>query len=359
MSPRSVAAVATSVAVLALSACARDSAPVRTVLGLTGVDTLVTEESELLGAPADLALDAGGQVYVLDQMLSRIVRLRDGEPPVILGRYGEGPGEFASPTALSVRSDTMRVADVGNGRVQVLSPEGVYVRSYVFPEGVNGPLDLGRNGETAVATLGMSRRALVTLVDTEGHVQASVGDLVVPAVTGWDFAEIKAQIRKGNVPRVLRNTALPVLRDDGTLWIVLLAEGVVRSYDRTGTLQWARPIESPEVRRIKGDFLERNRKEENPSAFHPLSYAADAVSVGEEIWLLLWTPEEDPSAVLVFSADGRVRERLVLPTVTGARDLAVDRERNALYLTVPSSGSLVAVPLPERPQSGGRATGAL
>ncbi len=73
-----------------------------------------------LSAPAQIALDAGGKLWVADRGNSRIQRFGpDGERLGTFGSRGTGPGQFINPTGVVVNCDgTLSVTDTRNHRVQ-------------------------------------------------------------------------------------------------------------------------------------------------------------------------------------------------------------------------------------------------
>lgn len=328
-------------AALALAACGPEAPP---EVRVAGADTLVAEESGQVAAPADLALDAAGRLYVSDQILGQVLVLGKGEPRV-LGAPGAGPGEFQAPEALAVAGDTLWVEDRGNGRVQVLTAAGAYVRSHPLPP-TAGRTVIGQGGRMAAATLGLSGGWLALMLDGGGHLRHSFGKLAAPPVRGWDMLQMKREAARGRVPATLRNAAQPVLDGDGGAWLLMQADGEVRRYDQRGELLWSRPLRTPETRRIRETFFAANRADERPFAFFPLSHVSDAAVVGGELWVLLNLPEEEPSVVLVVDPEGRVTRRMVLADVQGARALAVDGARRTLYLAVPARATIVSTTLP-------------
>jgi hypothetical protein len=314
---------------------------------IEGVDTVVSLESGRLAAPSDVAVDEDGNVYVLDSQLAGVLVVSDAAAdPVFHGGDGAGPGEFDGPLAIAVGGDTIRVVEAGNGRVQMLSTEGDYARSFPLGAGFLGGFSLSRDGHLAVPTQGFREEVLVLSYDPDGEGERGVGEPVVPPHEIWDMRAIRSSIEAGQVPASLRNMTLPVIENDGSLWLVLQAEGVVRRYDPGGELLWATKLRSPELAAIRESFFTRNRELE-VAAFIPLRYVSDATPLNGWLFVLLNTPAEAPSVVLVLGAEGEMLARIVLPSVSGAGDLAVDPERGILYLTVPSEANLLAAELPK------------
>lgn len=81
--------------------------------------------------PSSVELLSSGVVIVAGHE-NRVQRFsRDGELLDIFGRVGVGDGEFNHPHGLAVdraRGDTLYVGDQNNGRLQVFSPEGSFIR---------------------------------------------------------------------------------------------------------------------------------------------------------------------------------------------------------------------------------------
>lgn len=100
---------------------------------------LLRSFGEAAGGPGQLrgahgiCMDADGNVLVIDSRLSRIFRYTPE------GRYvgeigegpGSGPGQFQAPRDARVsRGRQIYVADVGNHRIQVLTHEGKFLKSF-------------------------------------------------------------------------------------------------------------------------------------------------------------------------------------------------------------------------------------
>lgn len=82
-----------------------------------------------LEAPAQLALDAAGTLWVADRGNSRVQRFGpDGERLLMFGERGTGPGQFLSPTGISVDCrGLLTVSEAAGNRVQsfALTTEGI------------------------------------------------------------------------------------------------------------------------------------------------------------------------------------------------------------------------------------------
>ena len=93
-----------------------------------------------------------------------------------IGRRGQGPGELSRNFRLVIGPlDTLHVFDDGNGRLQVLTPTGDFVRSFPTPSS-GDPIALLTNGDHLFHTFPMTEDdALFTIVRPTGEERARFG----------------------------------------------------------------------------------------------------------------------------------------------------------------------------------------
>jgi len=100
---------------------------------------------------SDVAFDAAGNLYVLDDEAGHVVVV-DPQGGLVrtTGRKGEGPGEFRTAVELVVwRDGRFAVSDVGHGAYQVFSAEGEFER-FVKMSAAEGPMAMFTGARTAI-----------------------------------------------------------------------------------------------------------------------------------------------------------------------------------------------------------------
>jgi len=101
---------------------------VRTIGGLDA------DEHQSFYEPNDILLDSAGNIYVLDSGNARIQKFdRDGRFIKTIGRRGQGPGEFRGAYYMDLdRDKNLIVADYGARRIEIISPEGLPLKTIRF-----------------------------------------------------------------------------------------------------------------------------------------------------------------------------------------------------------------------------------
>ena len=102
-------------------------------LGEFGKSALIVGEEAAKDAPlvwpASIALDRQGQVYVVDEWVSRIsIFTPKGDLISYWGTRGEGDGEFNRPSGIVFDADdNIYLADAGNNRIQKFTRDGKFL----------------------------------------------------------------------------------------------------------------------------------------------------------------------------------------------------------------------------------------
>ena len=114
------------------------------------------DEDIIFGVIGDIAVDAQGNWYALDQQLSQInVFDRDGNFLRTIGREGEGPGEFRRASQLFTTPDNkIAVAQMMPGKIVLLTPDGKPGGDFPMPAAPDGGTqmiwDAGSAGRSVV-----------------------------------------------------------------------------------------------------------------------------------------------------------------------------------------------------------------
>jgi hypothetical protein len=99
------------------------------------IDGQSLPEGVLFVGPVDIALDPSGHVFILDFQDQNIKTFdASGRFLKVIGRKGQGPGEFNMPLSFAFAKDRLAVWDMGNRRLCVLTPEGELFKA----EGISG-----------------------------------------------------------------------------------------------------------------------------------------------------------------------------------------------------------------------------
>ena len=307
-----------SVGVSLVAGCARvDSAAVFEPfdIELPPPAAIVTLESELIGQPSGLAVDAAGRVWIADPQSKRVIAIDStGRLIITIGDEGDGPGEMRMPASLLAGDTLIRVVDAQHMRIQDYRPDGTWIADYTVASPFLGAGAISLDGRLVLPTLGRdSGLAIVrTLQDTAS---TGLGPAVTPPPAGFDFAGMKAAIAEGHVPDQFRNQATPAIGSNGSTWLLIQSESEIRRYDAGGRLLWSRALSVPEVEESRREFFRRNAEEKNPTRIYALITMSGIREIGPDAWVLMLGEAGRPTILYVLDAGtGVVRGRLRVAT---------------------------------------------
>lgn len=84
--------------------------------------------------PTSVVCDQDDNIYVLDSDANNIKKFdSNGKFMRIIGREGQGPGEFNNPYYLTYAKDRLVVWDLSNRRLCAFTPEGKFIKSSNIP----------------------------------------------------------------------------------------------------------------------------------------------------------------------------------------------------------------------------------
>ena len=258
------------------------------VLTLGDVDT--ADENVAFYMPSTIAVDAAGDLFVLDTGNHRIQKFGpDGKYLATYGRKGQGPGEFDYPAWLTVDDKGfLYVSDPNNQRIQVLTPDGKDHKTIKGIEQGIGSVFLGRSGELVTGAPRMrlmmnpeekkpdALPKLVKVLDAEGKPLREFGESV-------DF--------KGDLVNNAANEVLMTVDGAGRTYLVFTAQNRIEKYAADGRLLWRADRELPYSMEIK-DKGEIKREGGNMSVRGPqLNRCAAGVAVDGQgrIWVVTMT----------------------------------------------------------------------
>jgi len=346
--PRRRRAGVLAAAVAASAACAAGDGPGARGpfhIHLPPPTVLVSLESELIGHPSDIDVDASGRVWIADSRSRRLLVVDPaGGEPLLIGREGEGPGEFRSPARLAVTDTLVHVIDSEDSRLQQYRLDGTHVADRLLGDALIGGGAVSRDGSLVAPTLG-GRNTLARVYWADDPVPRSIGEPVVPPPSVLNFAAMKAEIAQGRVPEPFRNIATPVFGAGRTIWLLVQTEAEVRRYDADGQLVWSRVLDVPEIEEARREFFRSNAEEGRAWAIMPLLTMAAAREVGDKLWVLMHGEAGARLAVfyILDRETGDIVGRLSVDVPDAVNGFAVDTVRTRLYLTVPAEASLLAV----------------
>jgi hypothetical protein len=94
------------------------------------IDESTLPEDEFFEGIVDIGADVAGNIYLCDIQACNIKKFSaEGKFLKIIGRKGQGPGEFNMPSRMAVTGERLFIYDMGNRRLCALTTDGEYIKS--------------------------------------------------------------------------------------------------------------------------------------------------------------------------------------------------------------------------------------
>ncbi|MBP6571143.1 MAG: 6-bladed beta-propeller [Gemmatimonadales bacterium] len=269
--------------------------------------TSTGSEAPLIGLASTAAPGPGGRVYVLDQLTQSIyVYSASGTPERVIGRSGQGPGEFKMAFAFDVAADgRLAVLDDGLRRVTLFDAKDAVVATQPLGGSAAFGIVLGATGFDLLREFGRTTPTALEFVPTNG---AAARRYLTPTPRDRAFARGGSP---GFLARGIGNELLYFSGAPGT-WAVIDAQHRVSA--RRGLELF------PEA-----DFVARDEGRGPPLLYTPAGVVGGGV-VGSRIFIVhLVTSFASSTArqmtqswgIALFDRDGTLRAQGTLPAEWG------------------------------------------
>lgn len=191
-------------------------------------------QDDFFHRPSDMEYDADNSlIYIADYGNNRVLAFdKEGKYVCTIGKKGQGPGEFSSPTGLCLMPDSrLAVADYGNNRIQIFDAEGEFERAIntrelqvadilVIGEEIFTVPTYGSSGFRLNMGLKEDSQPLVNVLDFDGN--------EVRRLTTDAYPETQPFIRS------LKHRVSMALAPDGRLFLPFFAVNMVYVFDPAG-----------------------------------------------------------------------------------------------------------------------------
>jgi len=205
---------------------------IKLVRTIGDVDT--EDENLAFNSPSDIAMDAAGNIYILDSGNQRIQKFSpEGKYLATIGRKGQGPGEFSSPASLDVDSKGyLYIFDPAQRRLQILTPEGKEFKTVLDVKQDLDKVRLLKSGRLA----GQSRIKGNSDTKAEGSLSKLLKVLDLQMTILKEFGE--AYDYKEQLTNMFGNFVLFEIDGQDNIYLSFIYQNRIEKYSPDGRLNW-------------------------------------------------------------------------------------------------------------------------
>lgn len=268
----------------------------------------------LLANVTDYLITSSGAIYIADARLQHIVILDEDRNFLrVVGRSGQGPGEFQWPYRLALVSDTLMVWDRMNGRLEYFTSDGNFLHM-ARPDPFIDPTSLVRvsdDGRLLVSTFGIGAEYLVRVYNMQLSGFSPLGTLEVPSTSVMLMGLSRSDARSKKIPDGLKNRAFAIHASDGGMILIHFTIPIYKKYDSSGRELWRFEQDLPQLKTIREDVFDKALQETSGRAYG-INYWRGGVSDGKG-GCYLQLSSLDKITLFHLKADGTLGEPIEGP----------------------------------------------
>ncbi len=273
------------------------------------------------------------KIFVLDGSNQRIVIFdKDFNYLNQIGRKGAGPGEFISPSSFEVFKDILYVYDASKFRIDVITLDGEYLRSF------RPKYQLFAKSSFCINSLGKLfinhplGNNLITVYDEYGEVIESFGNIIE---------------NPDPYLKISMNNVFVAIDEHDNIYASFVMLPILRKYDKNKNLLWEKDLSKYNEIKQMHDFIVKKR-ENNPEQKYNLFYLSkDIYYQSPFLYILFQGVVPYGNTVYAFSQDGELKKifriskgDIHIDSLHNYGNLAVDKT-GIIYLSDKTEGRVV------------------
>lgn len=188
MNKKSVKIFVLAAVFLSLHFCVQEEASTDKFLASERISEIGVSEGDenyIFGSINDVEVDKWGNIYVLDQKMSRVMKFDEkGRLIHKFGKKGQGPGEFEFPEAMVLDSERM-IYVLSSGKVLEFDENGRFIHQFTI--NFYG-IDIAIDAEGNLILLGPSENKIFHVYDKRGNHLYSFGE-------GFEIPEVFSKFK--------------------------------------------------------------------------------------------------------------------------------------------------------------------